>query len=130
MKLSRSSVRHELSPTAQIRSRRPDNLLRVENIGAGGVLICAARNNFDSAQRRTFILYLKAEGFVPPQARLVAGDADAGQVPLPGEILWVVDPSWPYAEVRFNHYTRLLCARLLVGPTLVWLLFMWLVAFR
>ena len=130
MSSSRSSVRHEVFAAAEFRSRQPDNLLRVENTGAGGVLIRSAKNNFDSAQRRTLIRYLKAEGFVPNHARLVVGDSAPKQVPGAGQILWVFEPSWPYAEIKFNHYTRMLCARLLLGPTLVWLLFMWFVAFR
>ena len=130
MRLSRSSVRHEVFAAAVFRSREPDNLLRVENTRAGGVLIRAARNNFDPARRRTLIHYLKAEGFFPEHARLVFGDSDAKQVPMPGQILWVFDPSWPYTEVKFNPYTRQLCVRLLVGSALVWLLSMWLFVFR
>ena len=130
MKSSRLSVQSEVFAGAQFRSRKPDNLLRLENTSAGGVLVCAAKNNFDSAQRRTFVLYLKAEGFIPKHARLIVGDGDAPQVPMPGQILWTFDPSWPYSEVRFNHYTRLLCTRLLVGPAVVWLAFMCLVASR
>lgn len=130
MKVSRTSVQHEVFTAAEFYCRKPDNLLRVENTSGGGVRICAAKDCFTSAQRRTFVVYLKAEGFVPGDARLVVGNCDAEQVPLKGQILWIFDPTWPYADVKFNHYTRRLCGRLLLGPTIAWLLFMWMVAFR
>ena len=125
MRSSRSSVWHEAVAPTQFHSREPDNLLRVEQTSGGGVVICAAKTNFDSAQRRTFVLYLKAEGFIPRKAQLVAGDSKAGGIPTEGKILWVFDPCWPYTEVKFNFYNRRLCARLLFGPMLIWLLFMW-----
>ena len=130
MKLSRSSVLHEAIAPTQFHSREPDNLLRVEQTGEGGVVICAAKANFDSAQRRTFVLYLKAEGFISKRVQLAAGDSKAGVIPIEGQILWVLDPCWPYTEVEFNLYSRRLCARLLFGPTLIWLLFMWFAAFH
>ncbi len=130
MKSSPPSVLHEAIAPTQFHSREPDNLLRVEQNNEGGVVICAARANFDSAQRRTFVLYLKAEGFISKKARLVAGDSKVGAIPTEGQILWVFDPCWPYAEVKFNLYSRRLCARLLFGSMLIWLLFMSFAAFH
>ena len=130
MKSSRSSVLHETVAPTQFHNCEPDNLLRVEQTGEGGVVIRAAKANFASAQRRTFILYLKAEGFISKTAQLAAGDGKVGAIPMDGQILWVFDPCWPHTEVKFNLYSRRLCARLLCGPVLVWLLFMWLAAFR
>ena len=130
MRSIRSSVQRAAHATGIFRSHEPENLLRVENTPENGVLICAAKKNYDSMQKRTFVLYLKAEGFIPEGARLIVGDSRVGSLPANGQILWVFDPSWPYAECKFNHYTRRLCGRLLFGPTIAWLLFMWMVAFR
>lgn len=128
MKLSSSSVLHGATAPTQFHCREPDNLLRVEQTSECSVVICTAKANFDSAQRRTFVLYLKAEGFIPKKARLIIGDGKAGTLPSEVQILWVFDPCWPYTEVKFNHYSRRRCARLLFGPTLIWLLLMWFVA--
>ena len=111
MKLFQSAVRPE-DFAAEFRSRTPDNLLRVESARGGGVIVCAARDNFGPAQRRTFVRYLKTEGFIT--------------VPGENQVRWVCDPCWPYAAVPFNAYTRRQCVCLLVWPTLAWLLLMWM----
>ncbi len=129
MKSSRPSVLHEVIAPSQFHSQEPDNLLRVEQPSEGGVVIYAAKANFNSAQRRAFVVYLKAEGFISEGVQLAAGDHKVGATPMDSHILWVFDPCWPHAEVRFNLYSRRLCARLLFGPVLVWLFFMWFVAF-
>ena len=112
MKVFQSAVRPE-EFAVEFRSRTPDNLLRVVSTRTGGVAICAAKDSFDPARRRTFVRYMKTEGFIPK--------AD--------QVRWVHDPCWPYAAVRFNAYTRRRCVRLLVWPTLAWLLLMWMGTF-
>ncbi len=66
-------------------------------------------------QRRTFIRYLKSEGFIPEETR---------------RVVWSFDPSWPYVETKFNRYTRRLGWRLLLGLTAGWMMLTWSTAFR
>ena len=91
------------------------NLLRVENAPTGEVQICVAKNGFMPLQRRTFLRYLKAEGFIPGEVQ---------------RVIWSFDPTWPYAETKFNRYTRRLGWRLLLGLTIGWMLLIWFTAFR
>ena len=125
-----SSFQQESAAATEFYHRETDNMLRVENTGEGGVLISAAKDNFGSARRRTFVRYLKSEGIVPEDVRLAADDGEPAQVPRKGEVLWVLKPSWPYGASKLNPYSYRLCARLLLGPAIAWLLYMWIMIFR
>lgn len=71
----------------EFRHRRPENTLVVEN-HPGRVTICAARDNFSARQRRLFVDYLVAEGFIPGSYRLRTMPSSTGS--SSGEIQWLV----------------------------------------
>ena len=95
-----------------------------------GVFIYSAKDNFSPVQRRGFVRYLKNEGFVPEDVRVVASPDETPHLPRKVRAVWTVDPSWPYAQPEFNRYTRRLGWRLVLGLTIGWSALMWFVVCR
>jgi hypothetical protein len=67
----------------EFRHHHPDNTLTVENY-PGGVIVCATHDNLSPSQRRQFIRYLAAEGFIPHRS---ASDDSGGALT---RVQWLV----------------------------------------
>ncbi len=86
------------------------------------MLICATANNLTPAQRKAFIRYLGAEGFM---ANLETPCRFHEQIlDQEGQALrWRVDPSWPKVDPAYAWHVRRLCW-CLAGTMMIWLTLM------
>ena len=68
---------------------QPYNLLLVE-VGADGIIIRAALDNFSDSQKSSFIRELAAEGFIPDQYQWLCNTSANGCA----DVKWIIDRSW------------------------------------
>jgi len=90
-----------------------DNLILVENLEDGGVVIRATRDNFSGERRLYFIRELATEGFIPDCYQWW-NDSVSG-------ITWVIDISWLKIPRVWTLRSRKFMVRLLILSALFWL---------
>ena len=96
-----------------------DNLILVENLEDGGVVVRATRDNVSDQRKMFFIRELANEGFIPDLFQWWNGDACG--------LTWRVDRSWLSIPSLWRRRARKFMVKLLVLGGVLWLAAMRLV---
>jgi len=94
---------------------KPENRFLIQNI-SGNVIIRAARDNFSSCRKVSFIRYLAAEGYIPDRfeslrsIRSEAGDA----------LRWIIAPQLLEPAISPEKQTNAFMWRLIAEAILLW----------
>lgn len=93
-----------------------DNLILVENLEDGGVIIRATRDVFSQQRKAFFIRQLAAEGFIPDSYQWWSGSATG--------VTWVIDITWLKLPRVWLRRSKKFMVRLLVFSGVLWLALM------